>query len=66
MFCNPHLQLLATLKLLYLLRLTNNPIKNQPHCPVIPTKLPLDLPKFDGKFGEYPSTHVMSERSLLG
>jgi hypothetical protein len=26
----------------------------------MPSKLPLDIPKFEGKVGEYPSNHIMT------
>ena len=51
---------LATLNLPDLSRLTNDPILHLPHWPAIPTKLPSDIPKFDGRPGEDPSTHVMT------
>jgi hypothetical protein len=41
-------------------QLTNDPIFHSPVWPVIPTKLPYDIPKFDGKYGEYPNNHVMT------
>jgi hypothetical protein len=50
----------ATLNLSHLSGLTNNPIKNQPMWMIIPTKLQLDIAKFDGKPIEYPSTHAMN------
>ena len=28
------------------------------HWPAVPTKIPSDIPKFEGKIGEYPSEHV--------
>jgi len=51
---------LATLNFLDLSHLTNDPILHLPHWPAIPTKLPSDIPKFDGRLGEDPSTHVMT------
>ena len=50
---------LAMLNLL-VTRLTNDLINHQAGCSVIPTKLPSDTPKFDGKPREDPSTHVMT------
>jgi hypothetical protein len=41
-------------------RLTNDPILHSPYWPVIPAKLPSDIPKFDGKPGEDPNNHVMT------
>lgn len=51
---------LTTLNLPDLSRLTNDPILHLPHWPAIPTKLPLDIPKFDGRPGEDPSINVMT------
>ena len=45
----------ATLELPDLNRLTNDPINYAPWWPVIPHKLPSDIPKFND-----PSTHVMT------
>ena len=33
-------------------------------CPPIPTKFPLNIPKLEGKYGEYPSNHVMTCESV--
>jgi hypothetical protein len=57
---NRQLLFLATLDLPDLSRLTNDPIFNSPVWPVIPAKLPSDIPKFDGKSGEDPNNHVMN------
>ena len=54
------LPFVATVELLDLNRLTNDPINYAPWWPVIPHKLPSDIPKFDGNPGEDPSTHVMT------
>ena len=54
----PRLPFLATLNLPDLLRLTNDPVSHDVAWPVIPNKLPLDIPKFEGKPREYPSEHV--------
>jgi len=54
------LPFLATLDLLDLSQLTNDPISHSWLWPPIPSKLPSDIPKFDGKFGEDPQTHVMT------
>ena len=43
-----------------LARLTNDPISHQPHWPPMPTKIPSDIPKFEGKAGEDPQNHIMS------
>jgi hypothetical protein len=57
---NRQLPFLATLDLPDLSRLTNDPIFHSPVWPVIPAKLPSDIPKFDGKPGEDPNNHVMT------
>ena len=54
----PRLPFLATLNLPNLLRLMNDPVSHDLACPVIPNKLPSDIPKFEGKVGEDPSEHV--------
>lgn len=41
-------------------QLTNDPLLYLPFWPVIPTKLPNDIPKFKGKSREEPSKHVMT------
>ena len=46
------------LNLLDLSRLTNNPVSHDSTWPAVPTKLPSDIPKFEGKPGEDPSEHV--------
>jgi hypothetical protein len=57
---NRQLHFLATLDLPDLSRLTNDPIFHSPVWPVIPAKLPSNIPKFDGKSGEDPNNHVMT------
>ena len=47
-----------TLNLPNFLRLTNDPIAHDPAWPAVPTKLPLDIPKFERKPGEDLSEHV--------
>jgi hypothetical protein len=49
---------LATLDLLDLSCLTNNPILHAPFFPVIPAKLSSDIHKFNVKLGEDPNNHV--------
>jgi hypothetical protein len=39
-------------------RILNDPIRHSPQWHVIPSKLPSDIPKFDGKVGEDPNNHV--------
>jgi hypothetical protein len=57
---NQQLPFFATLDLPELSRLTNDSIFHSPVWPVIPAKLPSDIPKFDGKSGEDPNNHVMT------
>ena len=57
---NRQLPFLATLDLLELSKLINDPIMHDHFFPPIPTKLALDLPKFDGKHGKEPKNHVMT------
>jgi hypothetical protein len=57
---NRQLPFLATLDLPDLSRILNDPILLSPHWPVITAKLSSDIPKFDGKPGEYPNNHVMT------
>ena len=45
--------------MLDLSRLINDPIHHDPSWPTIPVKFPADIPKFNGKPGEYPKNHVM-------
>ena len=54
----PRLPFLATLNLPDLTKLTNDPIRYNPVWPPVPTKLPSDIPKFEGKSGEDPGDHV--------
>jgi hypothetical protein len=57
---NRQLSFLATLDLLDLSRILNDPILHSPYWSVIPAKLPSDIPKFDGRSGEDPNNHVMT------
>jgi hypothetical protein len=59
---NPPLQIpyLASLNIPDLTKLTNDPILHNPNWPAMPTKLPSDIPKFEGKAGDYPANHVMT------
>jgi hypothetical protein len=54
------LPFLATLDFPDFSRILNDPIRHSPQWPAIPTKLPLDILKFDGKVGEDPNNHVMN------
>jgi hypothetical protein len=57
---NRQLPFLATLDLPNLSRILNDPIRHSPHWSFIPTKLPSDILKFDGKPREDPNNHVMT------
>jgi hypothetical protein len=39
-------------------KLMNEPVSHDPTWPPVPTKIPLDIPKFKGKNGEDPGDHV--------
>ena len=54
----PRLSFLATLNLLDLSRIMNDLVSHDPAWPVVPNKLPLDIPKFEGKATKNPSGHV--------
>ena len=47
-----------TLNLPDLLRLTNDPVSHNLAWLEVPTKLPLDIPKLEGKASEDPGDHV--------
>ena len=55
---HPRLPFLAMLNLPDLLRLTNDLVSHDSAWLAVPTKLPSDIPKFEGKPGEDPSEHV--------
>ena len=57
---NRQLPFLANLDLPDLSKLINDPIRHNPSWPPIPVKLPLDIPKFDGKQGDDPKNHFMT------
>jgi hypothetical protein len=57
---NKQFPFLATLDLPDLSRILNDPILHSPYWPFIPSKLPSDIPKFDGRSGEDPNNHAMT------
>jgi hypothetical protein len=57
---NPPMPYLAFVKIPNLPKLTNDPILHDPTWPNMPTKLPLDIPKFEGKPREDSTNHVMN------
>jgi hypothetical protein len=58
----PPLQIpyLASLNIPGLSKLTNDPILHDPAWPAMPTKISLDIPKFEGKAGDDLANHVMT------
>jgi hypothetical protein len=50
---------LSSLKIPNLTKLMNDPILHDPTWPNMPTKLPLDILKFEGNLRKYPTNHVM-------
>jgi hypothetical protein len=57
---HPPMPYLTSLNIPDLTKLTTNPILHDPTWPNMPTKIPSDIPKFEGKQGEYPTNHVMT------
>jgi hypothetical protein len=56
----PQMPYLASLNIPDLTKLTNDPILHDPTWPAMPTKLPSDIPKFEGKAGDDPTNHIMT------
>jgi hypothetical protein len=56
----PKISFLATLNLPNLPKLINDPIRHSLVWPPIPTRLPSDIPKFEGKANEDPNTCIMT------
>jgi len=54
----PRLPFLSMLNLLDLYKLMNDPVFHDPTCPPVLTKLPSDIPKFEGKNGKDLGDHV--------
>lgn len=57
-FAQTKLPFLANLEFIDLSKLKNDPIWHHFDWPSIPTKIPTDIPKFDGKIGEDPANHI--------
>jgi hypothetical protein len=51
---------LAPLNIPDLTKLTNDTILHNPTWPAMHTKLPLDIPKFEGKLRDDPTNHIMT------
>lgn len=58
LFSNLQLPFLVMLDLPNLFQLTNEPILHNPSWSPVPTKIPFDIPKFDGKLNQDPITHI--------
>jgi hypothetical protein len=56
----PQIPYLDSLNIPDLNKLTNDPILHNPTWPTMPTKLPSDILKFDGKLGDDPTNHIMT------
>jgi hypothetical protein len=54
----PRLPFLATLNMPYLSKLMNDLVHHDSSWPPFPTKLPYDIPWFEGNTGEDPGDHV--------
>ena len=54
----PKLPFLVTLNLPDLSKLMNDPVRHDASWTPVPTKLPSDIPKFEGKVGEDPGAHI--------
>lgn len=60
---NPQFPFSATLELPDVSRVTNDQILHSSYWPPVPTKIPSDFPKFEGKSKEDPQPHVMAYHS---
>jgi hypothetical protein len=56
----PDMPYLASLNILDINKLTNDPIFHNPTWPTMPTKIPSNIPKFEGKVGDDPANHIMT------
>ena len=59
-FGNTPLPFLATLELPDLSKLINDPILHNPTWPSVPINIPTDIPKFEYKMVDNPSSHITS------
>jgi hypothetical protein len=55
-----HMPDLSSINIPDLSKLTNDPILHDPTWSAMPTKLPSDIPKFEGKAGEDPTNHIIT------
>ena len=58
LFVNTPLPFLATLELPNLSKLTNHPILHHPAWPLVPIKIPTNIPKFEGKTRYDPTSRI--------
>jgi hypothetical protein len=56
----PQMPYLASLNIPDLNKLINDPILYNPTWPIMPTKIPSDIPKFEGKLGDNPANHIVT------
>jgi hypothetical protein len=56
----PQMPYLGSFNIPDLTKLTNDPILHNPTWPAMPTKMPSDIPKFEGKSGDNPANHIMT------
>ena len=58
LFTNTQFSFLVSLELPYFSKLTNDPIFHNIAWPPILVKIPINIPKFNGKKGEDPTSHI--------
>jgi len=58
LFINTQFPFIATLEFPNFTKLMNDPILHHPAWPLVPFKIPIDIPKFDGKSREEPTNHI--------
>ena len=61
----PRIPFLETLNLPNLTKLMNDPVAHLPQWPPITTKLPSNIPNFEGNPREDPSNHIMTFHLVL-
>jgi hypothetical protein len=54
----PRIPFLAMLNMSDLSKIMNEPVSHDPTWPTLPTKIPSNIPKFEGKNGKDPGDHV--------
>jgi hypothetical protein len=54
----PQMPYLDSLNILDLTKITNDPVLHDPTWPTMPTKLPSNIPKFEGKARDKPTNHT--------